>query len=159
MSEIESVLSENRSFPPSPEFAAASRLGSEEEYQRLYRESIEDPEGFFGRVAQELPWIEPFGKVLDWSGAPVARWFEGGKLNASQVCVDQHAASERASQTAILWEGEPGDVREFTYAQRSRSWPSPCSPARESARSTRWSSADSRPARCATASKTAGAPP
>ena len=117
MSEIESVLSENRSFPPSPEFAAASRLGSEEEYQRLYAESIEDPEGFFGRMALELPWMEPFRQVLDWSGAPVARWFEGGKLNASQVCVDQHAASERASKTAILWEGEPGDVREFTYAE------------------------------------------
>lgn len=117
MSEIESVLSEDRSFSPPRDFAAASRLGSEEEYQRLYRESVDDPEGFFGRMAKELPWIEPFEQVLDWSGAPVAKWFAGGKLNASAVCVDQHADSDRASRTAILWEGEPGDTRRITYAE------------------------------------------
>jgi acetyl-CoA synthetase len=117
MSEIETVLQESRSFPPPPSFQERALLSSEQEYQRLYRESIDDPEGFWGRVARELPWIEPFERVLDWSDAPVARWFEGGKINASAVCVDRHAEGARADKTAILWEGEPGDVRSLTYAE------------------------------------------
>jgi acetyl-CoA synthetase len=120
MASIESVLQENRSFPPSEAFRARARISSEAEYQRLYRESLDDPEAFFGRVARELPWIEPFERVMDWSGAPVARWFLGGKLNASAVCVDQHAAGARAGKTAILWEGEPGEVRRITYAELLR---------------------------------------
>jgi acetyl-CoA synthetase len=119
-SAIESILHEDRSFPPSEAFRARARLGSEEEYQRLYRRSLEDPEGFWGDVARELPWIAPFGRVLDWSDAPVARWFVGGKLNASAVCVDQHADGARAQKTAILWEGEPGDTRTLTYAELKR---------------------------------------
>ncbi|MEM7306910.1 MAG: acetate--CoA ligase [Planctomycetota bacterium] len=115
--EIESVLQESRSFPPSEEFRSASLLSSEEVYQRMHKESVEQPEAFWGRVAAELPWLEPFDRVLDWSGAPVAKWFVGGKINASHVCVDQHAAGERAGKVAILWEGEPGDVRTLTYAE------------------------------------------
>ena len=85
MSEIESVLNETRSFPPSEEFRAAARLGSEEAYERMYRESIDEPEVFWDRVALQLPWIEPYERVLDWSAAPVAKWFVGGKINASEV--------------------------------------------------------------------------
>ncbi len=117
MSQIESVLHETRSFPPSEAFRAAARISSAEEYERLYRESLDDPEAFWGRIARELPWIEPFEEVLDWSGAPVARWFTGGKTNASLVCVDRHLDGPRADKTAILWEGEPGDVRTLTYAE------------------------------------------
>jgi acetyl-CoA synthetase len=120
MPSIDHILHEDRSFPPPAAFRAASRLGAEEEYQRLYRESIDDPEAFWGRVARELPWIEPFGQVLDWSGAPVARWFVGGKLNASVVCVDRHADGERAHRPAIVWEGEPGDRRTLTYVELRR---------------------------------------
>lgn len=86
-------------------------------YERMYKESIEDPEGFFGRVAQELPWIEPFDEVLDWSNKPYAKWFGGGKLNASAICLDQHVDSIRAGKRAIVWEGEPGDRRVLTYAE------------------------------------------
>src|SRR5262249_48967116 len=64
-----------------------------------------------------LPWIEPFTKVVDWSHAPFAKWFVGGKLNASAVCLDQHVATHRADKPAILWEGEPGDTRVLTYAE------------------------------------------
>jgi len=117
MTEIESVLHESRSFPPPAAFRSAARLSSEEDYQRMYRESIEEPEAFWGRVASELPWIRPFERVLDWSGAPVAKWFVGGQLNASAVCLDQHLDGPRADKVAILWEGEPGDTRSLTYGE------------------------------------------
>ena len=117
MSNIESVLNENRSFPPSEAFRAASRVGDMQSYAAMHKESIEDPEGFFGRIAKELPWIKPFTSVLDWSEKPVAKWFDGGQLNASAICLDQHLEGERRHKTAILWEGEPGDQRSFSYAE------------------------------------------
>jgi acetyl-CoA synthetase len=129
MTEIESVLKETRSFPPSAAFRARSRLGDPAEFQRLYRQSIDDPEAFWGQVACELPWMKPFGRVLDWSGAPFAKWFVGGKLNASAVCLDRHLAGPRGphvhgppldSKRAIVWEGEPGDTRTLTYAELQR---------------------------------------
>ena len=117
MTEIESVLHENRTFPPPAGFQKEARLANEDQYQRMYRESIDDPEGFWGRVALEIPWMVPFGKVLDWSQAPVARWFDKGKLNASAVCLDQHLEKGRGTKRAIVWEGEPGDTRTFTYEE------------------------------------------
>ncbi|MCB9915482.1 MAG: acetate--CoA ligase [Planctomycetes bacterium] len=117
MSEIESVLHEDRRFPPPAEFQRQARLSSPAEYEALYRESIDDPEAFWGRVARELPWMKPFERVLDWSNKPFARWFTGGKLNASAVCLDQHLAGARADARAIVWEGEPGDVRTLTYRE------------------------------------------
>ena len=114
---IMSVLREGRSFPPPEAFRKHARLGDPEEYQRLYRESIDDPEGFFGRVARELPWMRPFERVLDWSAKPYARWFVGGRINASVVCLDRHLGTPRADAVALLFEGEPGDVRRITYAE------------------------------------------
>jgi len=115
MSQIDSVLSEDRRFPPTEAFRKAARVGSDEDYERIYRESIDQPEVFWDRVAKELPWIEPYSQVLDWSEAPVAKWFTGGKLNASAVCLDQHVESTRSGKRAIIWEGEPGDTRVLTY--------------------------------------------
>ena len=115
--EIESVLHEHRSFPPPPAFASRARLQDPALYERLYRESIDDPEAFFGKVARELPWLAPFSQVLDWSQKPFARWFVGGKTNASHVCLDQHLAGPRRDKLAFLWVGEPGDERRFTYAE------------------------------------------
>ncbi len=117
MSQIENVLHENRHFPPPREFQAKSRLGLESTYQRMYRESIDEPEVFWARVASELPWMQPFTRVLDWSGAPFAKWFVGGKLNASAVCLDQHLVLKRPDKAAIIWEGEPGDSRTISYAE------------------------------------------
>ncbi|MGB0333302.1 MAG: acetyl-coenzyme A synthetase N-terminal domain-containing protein, partial [Planctomycetota bacterium] len=114
---IETVLTEDRSFPPSEEFRGAARLADRSTYEQSWRRSIEDPDGFFGEVARELPWLEPFTSVLDWSGAPVARWFEGGKLNVSHVCLDQHVEAGRGGEVALVWEGEPGDERTFTYGE------------------------------------------
>jgi acetyl-CoA synthetase len=117
MSQIESVLKETRSFPPSPSFQAAARIRERAEYERLYRESLDDPEAFWGRVARELPWLAPFERVLDWSQKPFARWFVGGRLNASAVCLDQHLSGPRRDKLAIVWEGEPGDGERYTYAE------------------------------------------
>jgi len=117
MAEIESVLNESRTFPPSERIKAKARLSSMEEYEKMYRESIDDPESFFGREAQNLPWIQPFDTVLDWSEAPVAKWFGGGKINASAVALDQHLTTEVADKVAFHWEGEPGDTRSFTYRE------------------------------------------
>jgi len=117
MSQIENVLHEHRRFPPSPEFRSKARLANEVTYQRMYRESIDDPATFWGRVAAELPWIRPWSQVLDWSHAPFARWFVGGKLNASAVALDQHVAAGRGSKRALVWEGEPGDSRTLTYSE------------------------------------------
>ena len=115
--EIESILRENRSFPPSEAFRARARLSDPAEYERLYRESLEQPEVFWGRVARELPWLKPFERVLDWSAKPFAKWFVGGRTNASFVCLDQHLATHRRDKLALVWEGEPGEVVRYTYAE------------------------------------------
>jgi acetyl-CoA synthetase len=117
MSQIENVLRETRRFAPPEEFRRHARLSDPAAYERMYAESLADPQAFFGRVAQELPWIEPWKQVLDWSGAPVAKWFVGGKLNASAVCLDAHLDTLRAGKRAIVWEGEPGDTRTLTYTE------------------------------------------
>ncbi len=120
MAEIESILHETRTFPPSERIRKKARLSSMEEYQKMYRESIDDPDAFFGREAKNMPWIRPFDSVLDWSNAPVAEWFGGGKLNASAVALDQHLTTEVADKVAFHWEGEPGDTRSFTYRELHR---------------------------------------
>ena len=116
---IESVLSEHRAFPPTDAFRERARINTREDYERLHRESIEDPEGFWGRIANELSWLEPFDRVLDWSGAPRAKWFTGGKINASHVCLDRHLA-ENGDKRALVWEGEPGDTQVYTYRELHR---------------------------------------
>jgi len=115
-SEIESVLHETRVFPPSEEFREGARLASVDDYERMYRQSIDDPDTFWAGVARELPWMEDFHTVLDWSNKPFVKWFVGGKLNASAVCLDQHLET-RADKPAIVWEGEPGDTVTLTYAE------------------------------------------
>ncbi|MFL6243270.1 MAG: acetate--CoA ligase, partial [Acidimicrobiia bacterium] len=107
---------EGRQFPPPAEFTAKAQLRDAAEYQRLYRRSIDDPEGFWGDTARaELAWTKPFKKVLTWE-LPWAKWFEDGELNLSANCLDRHLAT-RGDQPAIIWEGEPGDGLTLTYRQ------------------------------------------
>ncbi|MGM0577537.1 MAG: acetate--CoA ligase [Myxococcota bacterium] len=117
--EIESVLREERNFPPPKEFAAHARLSDPEEVQRLYRESIEDPEGFWGRIAEDLHWHEPWDRVLEWNH-PHAKWFVGAKTNLAYNCLDRHLDGWRRNKAAIIWEGEPGDTRTLTYHELHR---------------------------------------
>ncbi len=115
---IESVLHEVRQFAPPPELAADARIGSMAAYEALAARALADPEAFWGEAARaELHWFEPFTSVLDWRDPPFARWFEGGTTNLSHNCLDRHLDGPRAEKTALIWEGEPGDVRTFTYRQ------------------------------------------
>ena len=114
---IASVMTEERMFPPPAEFSARARIGSLEEYRRLYDAAKEDPEGFWGERAAALPWTTPYTKVLDWH-PPAAKWFVGGRLNASAACLDRHIAAGKGEKTALKWVGEPtGERREYTYRQ------------------------------------------
>ena len=86
------------------------------DYERLYEEADRDPESFWARIASELDWFEPWTKVLDWD-VPWAKWFVGGKLNLSHNCLDRHVTTWRKNKAAIIWEGEPGEIRTLTYQQ------------------------------------------
>jgi acetyl-CoA synthetase len=118
MDKIEAVLKEDRVFQPSEEFRRSARLSSLEEYQALYRESLEKPEQFWSRIASELHWFKPWDKVLEWD-PPNAKWFIGGQINLSYNCLDRHLAT-RGNKAAIISEGEPGDSRILTYQQLHR---------------------------------------
>jgi acetyl-CoA synthetase len=119
---IESTLQENRVFPPPRDFAAKARINSRAEYDKLYRESIDQPDTFWARVADELHWFKKWEKVLDWK-PPYAKWFVNGKTNISYNCLDRQIELGRGDKAAIFWEGEPesgrpgsgGSVHRVTY--------------------------------------------
>ena len=117
---ITSVSRESRVFKPSTQFKSQANLGSYASYRRLYTESVNAPERFWGREAKKfLLWRKPFKSVLKWK-APHAKWFSGGQLNVSENCLDRHLGGPRANKAAIIFEGEPGDTRTITYAQLHR---------------------------------------
>lgn len=114
---IQSVLQETRTFYPSAEFSAAAHVSSLEQYQQIWDSAKNDPEKFWGHVGNELlDWFEPFQKTLDWSNAPFAQWYVGGKTNAAYNCVDRHANGPNRNKAAIIWEGEPGDKQVLRYS-------------------------------------------
>jgi acetyl-CoA synthetase len=114
---VASVMTEVRVFPPPADFATKARIGSLDEYRRLYDAAKNDPEGFWDERAKAMPWITPYTKVLDWT-PPHANWFVGGRINASAVCLDAHIAAGRGDERALVWVGEPaGERREFTYRE------------------------------------------
>jgi acetyl-CoA synthetase len=90
-----------------------------EQYEKLYRASIKDPEKFFAGQAAELAWFRPWKRVLDWK-PPFAKWFVGGKINACYNCVDRHLTTHRKNKAAIIWEGENFEQRTLTYQQLHR---------------------------------------
>ena len=112
--QIDTVMKEERLFPPPKAFAEKARIGSMEEYERLWKEAADDTEGFWGKLAEELHWFKPFDKVLEWD-EPFAQWFVGGQTNVSFNCLDAHLGTARQNKAAIVWEGEPGDSRVLTY--------------------------------------------
>ena len=109
-------MREHRVFPPPAEFAGKARIGSLAEYERMYEHSIAEPEDFWAEAALQLEWFAPWTSVLEGTG-PNAKWFTGGKLNLSHNCVDRHATGARKDKVALLWEGEPGEVRKLTFAE------------------------------------------
>jgi acetyl-CoA synthetase len=113
---IESVLQEERVFPPPPAFAAEAHIKSEAELDALRAEASADPEAFWARMAEELHWFKKWDTVLKWN-PPHAEWFVGGKINISYNCLDRHLPTWRRNKAALIWEGEPGETRTFTYQQ------------------------------------------
>jgi len=116
---IESTLHEDRIFPPPAEFSANAHIKSFAEYEEIYNKAAEDPEAFWASVAENLHWFKKWDTVLKWD-EPHAEWFVGGKINASYNCLDRHLENYRKNKAAIIWEGEPGEVRTLTYQQLHR---------------------------------------
>src|SRR5262245_20446766 len=112
--DIESVLKEDRVFEPSKDFSAKAHIHSFQEYETLYQQALDDPEGFWASMAKELDWFKPWEKVLEWN-PPFAKWFIGGRTNISHNCLDRQLTTARKNNAAIIWEGEPGDERILTY--------------------------------------------
>ncbi len=108
---LENLLHENRHFPPSAEFAAQANATA-----ALYDEAKADRLAFWDKQASALAWDTPWTTTLDWSNAPFARWFDGGKINVSVNCVDRHVDAGHGDQVAFHFEGEPGDTQTITYA-------------------------------------------
>lgn len=112
--DITSVLKEKRSFKPKAAFRKQALVGDQETYEKLYRQSIRNPEKFWDKMAQEnLDWFRQYRSVLKWK-PPFAEWFVGGKINVSHNCIDRHLEGRR-NKAAIIFEGEPGDVTVWTY--------------------------------------------
>jgi acetyl-CoA synthetase len=114
-STIEALLHEDRQFRPPKKFVEQANVRD----PSVHRKADRDFEEYWAGFARELSWYKPWKRVLDWN-PPEAKWFVGGKLNASVSCVDRHARSWRRNKAAILWEGEPGDTRVLTYGQLHR---------------------------------------
>jgi len=112
---LENLLSEDRLFPPTPEFAAQANA-----QPGIFEAASADRLGFWDEQAQHLSWQTPYSEVLDWSEAPFAKWFVGGKLNVAYNCVDRHVEDGFGEQVALRFEGEPGDRRDITYAELQR---------------------------------------
>jgi len=112
---LDALLQEQRIFPPSEAFRRQANVSDPAIYDRARR----DLEAFWAEEAKFLHWFEPWTKTLEWN-APWAKWFVGGKLNAADNCVDRHAASSRRNKAAIVWEGEHGESRMFTFGMLQR---------------------------------------
>src|SRR5438132_3438557 len=111
---IESTLKEQRVFPPPLEFSLKAHIKDATEYEAIRKRAAEDPERFWADTAAELHWFDKWNKVLEWD-LPFAKWFVGGKTNVAYNCLDRHLTSARKNKVAILWEGEPGEVRALSY--------------------------------------------
>src|SRR5680860_368174 len=109
---LDTLLSENRSFPPPADFRAEALVSDDS----VYAEATADPEGYWAEWADQLHWFRKWDRVLDWN-APNAEWFVGGKLNAAYNCLDRHLETDRRTKPALIWEGEPGDKRTYSYEE------------------------------------------
>ena len=112
--QLDTLLSEQRRFPPAPGFAADANGTT-----ALFESAGRDREAFWAAQARDLQWIRPWDRVLDWT-PPHAKWFVGGQLNVAANCLDRHLAGPLRNKAAIIWEGEPGDRRVLTYWDLAR---------------------------------------
>jgi acetyl-CoA synthetase len=109
---IDTLLTEDRSFAPPEDFRKRAHVTDDAPFRRAEA----DPEAYWAEWASQLHWFQPWSEVLRWN-APQAEWFVGGKLNAAYNCLDRHLDGPRRTKTALIWEGEPGDERRYTYEE------------------------------------------
>ena len=115
---INNILEEKRIFPPSKEFAENSNIRSQKELFSLKKQASDNPIEFWESFANtEIDWFEPFQTVLDSDNAPFFKWFKEGKLNITYNCLDRHIKKGDGEKTALIWEGEPGDSKKYTYEE------------------------------------------
>ena len=116
---IDVLMAEKRVFPPSKEFSKRAYIKSLEEYEDIYKRSIDDPEGFWSEIAEEhITWFKKWDKVLEWNfEKPDIKWFIGGKLNVSYNCLDRFINTPIRNKAAIIWEGDDGSYKTYTYQQ------------------------------------------
>jgi acetyl-CoA synthetase len=107
---LEALLKEDRRFAPDHAFRERANAADPE----LYVRAAADPQAFWAEWARKLEWFEPWREVLEWT-PPHSQWFVGGKLNAAYNCLDRHLGGWRRNKAALIWEGEPGDTRTYTY--------------------------------------------
>jgi len=116
---IEVLMEEKRTFPPSKEFSQKAHIKSFAEYEKIYKRSVEDMEGFWAEMAeQNLTWFKKWNKVLEYSfEKPEIKWFQGGSLNASYNCLDRFINTPVRNKAAIIWEADDGSYKTYTYQQ------------------------------------------
>ncbi|MBI4684320.1 MAG: acetate--CoA ligase [Nitrospirae bacterium] len=121
MDEEKTIAKEQKLFYPPKEFQEKAHIKSLAEYERLYKQSIEDPERFWADMAENITWFKKWDKGMegDFNKAEIA-WFNGAKLNVSYNCLDRHLNTSRKNKAAIIWEGESGENKIFTYQQLHR---------------------------------------
>ena len=107
---IDALLQEERTFSPPGDFAGKANMADPD----IYEKARQDPEAFWAGLAEELDWFQKWERVLEWD-PPFAKWFVGGNLTVSYNCIDRHLAAGRRNKAAIIWEGEPGDWKVYTY--------------------------------------------
>jgi acetyl-CoA synthetase len=112
---LDTLLHEERRFPPPQQFAREAHVNDPAVYDRAEA----DPEAYWAEWAEQLHWFRRWDRVLEWT-PPYAKWFVGGTLNAAYNCLDRHLQTERRTKTALLWEGEPGDTHSYTYEELHR---------------------------------------
>jgi len=117
--QMEVLMDEKRTFPPSKELSAKAHIKNIAEYDAMYKRSVEDPEGFWGEMAEKnLTWYKKWDKVLDYDfNKPYIKWFSGGKLNATYNCLDRHLTTATRNKAAIIWEADDGSYKTYTYQQ------------------------------------------
>src|SRR5512136_2363222 len=114
-----SVMDEKRKFDPPKSLSKNAYVKSMAQYRKLWKESIDDPEGFWGGVAEQIDWFKKWTKVreFDFVNGSI-KWFQGGKLNLTHNCLDRHLDGPRKNKAAIIWEAEPvGESKTYTYQQ------------------------------------------
>ncbi|GAF85243.1 unnamed protein product, partial [marine sediment metagenome] len=120
---IDSLMTEDRKFPPPPELAAGAHVGSLDQYEKMYKRSIEDPDGFWLEQAETLTWFKKPTKAREYTWDTASRtirhtWFADGQLNVTVNCLDRHLGTARENQVALIWQGdEPDEDAKITYKQ------------------------------------------